>query len=54
MADFPLGLSFDDVLLLPRLSAILPGGADISSQLVPGFDMKIPVLSVARDTVSES
>lgn len=40
MADFPLGLSFDDVLLLPRLSAILPGDADISSQLVPGFDMK--------------
>ena len=54
MADFPLGLSFDDVLLLPRLSAILPGDADISSQLVPGFDMKIPVLSAAMDTVSES
>lgn len=42
MADFPLGLSFDDVLLLPRLSAVLPGDADISSQLVPGFDMKNP------------
>lgn len=54
MADFPLGLSFDDVLLLPRLSAILPGDADISSQLVPGFNMKIPVLSAAMDTVSES
>ena len=54
MADLPLGLSFDDVLLLPRLSAILPGDADISSQLVPGFDMKIPVLSAAMDTVSES
>ena len=54
MADFPLGLSFDDVLLLPRLSAILPGDADISSQLVPGFDMKIPMLSAAMDTVSES
>ena len=54
MADFPLGLSFDDVLLLPRLSAILPGDADISSQLVPGFDMKTPVLSAAMDTVSES
>ena len=42
------------MLLLPRLSAILPGDADISSQLVPGFDMKIPVLSAAMDTVSES
>lgn len=54
MAEFPLGLSFDDVLLLPRLSAILPGDANISSQLVPGFEMKIPVLSAAMDTVSES
>ncbi|MEG0024911.1 MAG: IMP dehydrogenase [Akkermansia sp.] len=54
MADFTLGLSFDDVLLLPRKSSILPGDADISSRLVEGFDMKIPVLSAAMDTVSES
>ena len=44
MADLPLGLSFDDVLLLPRLSAILPGDADISSQLVPGFDMPLRLI----------
>lgn len=54
MADFNIGLSFDDVLLLPRKSAILPGEADLSSQLVPGFDLKIPVLSAAMDTVTES
>lgn len=54
MEDFTLGLSFDDVLLLPRKSTILPGDSDLSSQLVPGFNMNIPVLSAAMDTVSES
>ncbi len=54
MADITLGLSFDDVLLLPRKSAILPGDADLSSHLVPGFGLNIPVLSAAMDTVSEA
>lgn len=54
MADIPLGLSFDDVLLLPQQSAILPGEADLSAQLVPGFGLNIPVLSAAMDTVSEN
>lgn len=54
MADYPLGLSFDDVLLLPSLSALLPGDAVISSQLVAGFPMSIPVLSAAMDTVTEA
>lgn len=53
MEDFTLGLSFDDVLLLPRLSSILPGEADLGSRLTNGFDLKIPVLSAAMDTVSE-
>lgn len=54
MADITLGLSFDDVLLLPQKSTILPGEADLSSHLVPGFNLNIPVLSAAMDTVSES
>lgn len=53
MEDFPLGLSFDDVLLLPRKSSILPGEADLGSRLTEGFGLKIPVLSAAMDTVSE-
>lgn len=54
MADITLGLSFDDILLLPQQSAILPGEANLSAQLVPGFALNIPVLSAAMDTVSES
>lgn len=53
MEDFTLGLSFDDVLLLPRLSSILPGDANLGSRLTNGFDLNIPVLSAAMDTVSE-
>lgn len=54
MAEITLGLSFDDVLLLPQKSTILPGEADLSSRLVPGLNLNIPVLSAAMDTVSES
>lgn len=53
MEAFSLGLSFDDVLLLPSKSAILPGDADLGSKLTDDFDLKIPVLSAAMDTVSE-
>ena len=54
MADITLGLSFDDVLLLPQRSAILPGDAQLSSQLIAGLALNIPVLSAAMDTVSEA
>lgn len=54
MSDISLGLSFDDVLLLPRKSEILPGDADLSAELVPGFGLNMPVLSAAMDTVSEA
>lgn len=49
----PLGLSFDDVLLVPQRSELLPGEADLKTQLAPGFDLNIPVLSSAMDTVTE-
>ena len=54
MADITLGLSFDDVLLVPRLSAVLPGTTDLSTQLTPDIDLRLPVVSAAMDTVSES
>jgi IMP dehydrogenase len=47
------GLSFDDVLLVPRQSEILPGEADLRTQLAEGFTLNIPVLSSAMDTVTE-
>ncbi|MBN8458504.1 MAG: IMP dehydrogenase [Verrucomicrobia bacterium] len=53
MADIPLGLSFDDVLLVPALSAVLPGEADLSTHVTADIPLHIPVVSAAMDTVSE-
>lgn len=53
MADISLGLSFDDVLLVPALSEILPTESDISTDLTAGIRLNIPVVSAAMDTVSE-
>jgi IMP dehydrogenase len=54
MAEISLGLSFDDVLLVPCLSTVLPGEADLSTQVTAGIPLHIPVVSAAMDTVSES
>ncbi|MCF7676000.1 MAG: IMP dehydrogenase [Akkermansiaceae bacterium] len=53
MADISLGLSFDDVLLVPALSAVLPGDADLSTRVTAAIPLHIPVVSAAMDTVSE-
>ncbi len=53
MAEISLGLSFDDVLLVPALSSILPGEADLSTNLTEGISLRLPVVSAAMDTVSE-
>ena len=53
MADISLGLSFDDVLLVPALSEILPTESDISTYLTADIRLSIPVVSAAMDTVSE-
>ena len=54
MADISLGLSFDDVLLVPALSEILPTESDISTYVTVGIRLNIPVVSAAMDTVSET
>jgi len=54
MAQISLGLSFDDVLLTPQMSAVLPGEADLKSDLTRDIGLNIPVVSAAMDTVSES
>src|SRR5580700_7780234 len=50
----PPALTFDDVLLLPAHSAILPSEADTASRLTPRISLRIPLISSAMDTVTES
>ncbi|NVD43951.1 IMP dehydrogenase [Qipengyuania atrilutea] len=52
--DIPIGLTFDDVLLRPAESDILPSMADTRTQLTRGIALNIPVLSAAMDTVTEA
>lgn len=47
------GLTYDDVLLVPAASNILPRDADTSVELARGLRLNIPILSAAMDTVSE-
>jgi IMP dehydrogenase len=47
-------LTFDDVLLVPRHSTILPSQVDVSSRLTPRIRLNVPILSAAMDTVTES
>ena len=47
-------LTFDDILLLPRFSNVLPSETDISLNLNKNIKLKIPFLSSAMDTVTES
>ncbi|MFH0933296.1 MAG: IMP dehydrogenase [Nitrospirota bacterium] len=48
------GLTFDDVLLMPAKSDVLPKEADISTMLTRGIKINIPIVSAAMDTVTES
>ena len=54
MAKISLGISFDDVLLTPQMSGVLPGEADLSTDLTDKIGLNIPVVSAAMDTVSET
>jgi IMP dehydrogenase len=54
MGEITLSLSFDDVLLLPGRSGVLPGEVNLNAQLTPKLALNIPVLSSAMDTVTES
>ena len=52
--DIPLGLTFDDVLLLPAESDIVPSMADTRTRLTREIALNIPVISSAMDTVTEA
>jgi IMP dehydrogenase len=53
-ADIPLALTFDDVLLVPGPSQVLPKDADVRTRLTSSIALNIPLLSSAMDTVTES
>ena len=54
MAIIREGLTFDDVLLVPQKSNVLPREVDLSVQLAKNIKLNIPMLSAAMDTVTDS
>jgi IMP dehydrogenase len=52
--DLEEGLTFDDVLLVPARSDVLPSETDTSTQFTRGITLRIPLCSAAMDTVTES
>ncbi len=52
--DIPLGLTFDDVLLQPGASDVLPSQADTRTRITRDITLNIPILSSAMDTVTEA
>jgi IMP dehydrogenase len=52
--SIPEGLTFDDVLLLPARSSVLPAEADTRTRLTRKIPLNVPVVSAAMDTVTES
>jgi len=53
MSDIPSYLTYDDVLLLPQYSEILPKDVNTSTQLTKKIKLNIPIVSAAMDTVTE-
>ncbi len=54
MASYREGLSFDDVLLIPAKTEVLPSEVDLSSQLFPGVRLNVPIISAPMDTVTDA
>jgi IMP dehydrogenase len=51
---FPLALTFDDVLLVPQQSAVLPRDTDVGTEICGAVQLNVPIVSAAMDTVTES
>lgn len=54
MKDIKYALTFDDVLLKPQYSEVVPTETDVSARFSKNITIKIPIISAAMDTVSES
>ncbi len=52
--EVPEGLTFDDVLLVPARSTVLPAEADTRTHFTRGISLNIPIASSAMDTVTEA
>ena len=52
-SQIPMALTFDDVLLVPGASSILPSEVELTTQLTPSLELRAPLLSAAMDTVTE-
>ncbi|MDH7512220.1 MAG: IMP dehydrogenase [Clostridiales bacterium] len=48
------GLTFDDVLILPAKSTVIPADIDVTTKLSQNIELRIPIVSAAMDTVTES
>src|SRR5262245_36326389 len=48
------GLTFDDVLIAPRYSSVVPAEVDVQTRLTARIEMHVPVLSSPMDTVTEA
>jgi IMP dehydrogenase len=53
-SDITYGYTFDDLILIPNHSSVLPGQVDVKARLSRHIDLNIPVVSAAMDTVTES
>src|SRR5580693_9083101 len=54
ITDLPTALTFDDVLLVPRHSAVVPSQVDVSTRFTRNIQLNVPLASAAMDTVTES
>jgi len=52
--DYKVGFTFDDLLLIPGHSAVLPAEVDVRSRLSRNIHLNVPIVSAAMDTVTES
>lgn len=53
-SEIPVGLTFDDVLLVPARSDVVPAEVDVSTYFTPNIKLNIPIVSAAMDTVTEA
>jgi len=52
--DMRFGYTFDDIILVPARSSVLPGEVDVRTKLSRNISLNIPVVSAAMDTVTEA
>ncbi len=52
--DIRIGLTFDDVLLVPQASDIMPAHVNVKTRITPQIELNIPLMSAAMDTVTEA